>query len=81
MTDLKSLVHNREITPLLFLIMTDLNTVRQYSITLDALADGEIIYTVSNLSNVTLLAVSGYNWIDTCERLEWLMVEYGIFID
>jgi hypothetical protein len=61
--------------------MPDLTTLNQYSVTLDTLADGEIIYTVSNLSNVTLLAVSGYNWIDTWERLEWMMVEYGIFID
>jgi hypothetical protein len=61
--------------------MPDLTATRQYSVTLDTLCDGEIIYTVSNLSNVTLLAVSGYNWADTWERLEWMMVEYGIFID
>lgn len=62
-------------------IMPDLTTPNQYSITLDTLVDGEIIYTVANLSDITLLAVSGYCWADTWERLEWMMVEYGIFID
>jgi hypothetical protein len=69
------------VSPLSLHIMPDLTATNQYSITLDTLADGEIIYTVSNLSDVVLLAVSGYNWADTWDRLEWLMCEYGIFID
>lgn len=61
--------------------MSNLTATRQYSITLDTLVDGEIIYTVSNLSEVVLLAVSGYCWAETYDKLEWMMCEYGIFID
>jgi hypothetical protein len=61
--------------------MPDLTAPNQYSVTLDTLVDGEIIYTITNLSDVVLLAVSGYCWGDTYNRLEWMMVEYGIFID
>jgi hypothetical protein len=73
--------HIIESSPLALPDMPDLTTAKQYSVTLDTLCDGEIIYTVSNLSDVTLLAVSGYCWADTYNRLEWMMVEYGIFID
>jgi hypothetical protein len=72
--------HNRDI-PLSVPTMSDLTANKQYSITLDILCDDEIIYTVATLSNVTLLSVSGYNWADTWERLEWMMLEYGIFIE